>query len=50
MIDALVAGLSALRVDADDKACAKLSQYIGLLDKWNPVRTISPRSAIRRKW
>jgi len=35
MTAALVAGLSALELDADIEARAKLSQYIALLDKWN---------------
>jgi 16S rRNA (guanine527-N7)-methyltransferase len=35
MTAALVAGLSALELDADTGVGAKLAQYVALLDKWN---------------
>ena len=41
MIEGLTAGLSALGLDADDEACAKLSQYIALLDKWNCTHNLT---------
>src|ERR1019366_3736545 len=41
MTAALVAGLSALELDADIAARAKLSQYIALLDKWNRTHNLT---------
>ena len=41
MTAALVAGLSALELDADIEARAKLSQYIALLDKWNRTHNLT---------
>ena len=41
MTAALVAGLSALQLDADSSAQAKLSQYIALLDKWNRTHNLT---------
>jgi 16S rRNA (guanine527-N7)-methyltransferase len=41
MTAALVAGLSALELDADIAAQAKLSQYIALLDKWNRTHNLT---------
>jgi 16S rRNA (guanine527-N7)-methyltransferase len=41
MTAALVAGLSALELNADIAARAKLSQYIALLDKWNRTHNLT---------
>jgi 16S rRNA (guanine527-N7)-methyltransferase len=41
MTGALVAGLSALELDTDLPARAKLSQYIALLDKWNRTHNLT---------
>src|SRR5450631_2822524 len=41
MTAALVAGLSALELDADIAARARLSQYIALLDKWNRTHNLT---------
>jgi len=41
MTATLVAGLSALELDADISAQAKLSQYIALLDKWNRTHNLT---------
>jgi 16S rRNA (guanine527-N7)-methyltransferase len=41
MTAALVAGLSALELDADIAAPAKLSQYLALLDKWNRTHNLT---------
>jgi 16S rRNA (guanine527-N7)-methyltransferase len=41
MTAALVAGLSALELDADVGMRAKLSQYIALLDKWNRTHNLT---------
>ena len=41
MTAVLVAGLSALELDADIEAQAKLPQYIALLDKWNRTHNLT---------
>jgi 16S rRNA (guanine527-N7)-methyltransferase len=41
MTAALVAGLSALELDADIGMRVKLSQYIALLDKWNRTHNLT---------
>jgi 16S rRNA (guanine527-N7)-methyltransferase len=41
MMAALAAGLSALKLDADPQARDRLSQYIGLLDKWNRTHNLT---------
>src|ERR1700720_740657 len=41
MTAALVAGLSALELDADIAAREKLSQYIALLHKWNRTHNLT---------
>ena len=41
MTAALVAGLSALELNADIAARAKLSQYMALLDKWNRTHNLT---------
>jgi 16S rRNA (guanine527-N7)-methyltransferase len=41
MTAALVAGLSALELDADPAARTKLSQYLALLDKWNRTHNLT---------
>jgi 16S rRNA (guanine527-N7)-methyltransferase len=41
MTAALVAGLSALELNADIATGAKLSQYIALLDKWNRTHNLT---------
>src|ERR1017187_6812124 len=41
MTAALAAGLSALELDADIGARAKLAQYIALLDKWNRTHNLT---------
>jgi 16S rRNA (guanine527-N7)-methyltransferase len=41
MTEALVAGLSALELDADIATRARLTQYIALLDKWNRTHNLT---------
>ena len=41
MTAALADGLSALKLDADTPARAKLTQYIALLDKWNRTHNLT---------
>jgi 16S rRNA (guanine527-N7)-methyltransferase len=41
MTAALAAGLSALELDADIGARAKLAQYVSLLDKWNRTHNLT---------
>jgi 16S rRNA (guanine527-N7)-methyltransferase len=41
MTAALAAGLSALELDADIGARAKLAQYVALLDKWNRTHNLT---------
>jgi 16S rRNA (guanine527-N7)-methyltransferase len=41
MTAVLAAGLSALELDADIEAQAKLPQYIALLDKWNRTHNLT---------
>src|SRR5438105_13004592 len=41
MTAALVAGLSALELDADIATRAMLAQYIALLDKWNRTHNLT---------
>jgi 16S rRNA (guanine527-N7)-methyltransferase len=41
MIDALTAGIDALRLDVDQAARQKLGTYVALLDKWNRTHNLT---------